>query len=52
MVEDFTTNELIMISLVCGQNRDEYDDEEIRRDISQLGSKARRLANVRTGDDQ
>jgi len=52
MSEDFTTAELIMISLICGQNKDEYDDEETRRDVSQIGSKARRLANVRMGGDQ
>lgn len=47
MTDEFTSTELIQIALVLGQNIDQYDDAERRREISALETKARTLADDR-----
>ena len=41
MSDTFTDFELITISLVLGQNADQYDDLETKRRISRISTKAR-----------
>lgn len=49
MSDTFTDVELITISLVLGQNADQYDDLETKRRISRISTKAREAVDNNDG---
>lgn len=48
MTDEFTKTELLIISLVMGQQADEYPQKRLR--MHQLSTKARKLADDRQSD--
>lgn len=49
MTEELTATELVMVSLVLGQQKDEYPEKQ--RKLQELSTKTRKLANDRLQGD-
>jgi len=45
MSNTFTDTELVIISLVLSQQREQYDDIEMQRQITEISTKAREAAS-------